>query len=79
MKRRTSFRYPSLQEIAEVLEIPADTVLQWVIEGRLVVTRQESQAIMMVDPPPSLKNQKAGKHLILTKKPANHKWLPLSS
>jgi hypothetical protein len=74
MTRFTTCLDPTLLEIGEVLGIQPDTVLQWIIEGRLLVTRQDSQAKLLAGPHRSLKNQKAGKLLILTKKPINQKW-----
>jgi len=73
MTRYTTYLDPTLREIAEVLGIGPDTVLQWLIEGRLVVTRQDSQAMMMVDTHQTLKDHNAGKLLILTKKSAPRK------
>jgi hypothetical protein len=74
MTRDTTCLDPTLLEIGEVLGIQPDTVLQWIIEGRLVVTRQDFHAKLLAGPQRSLKNQKAGNLLILTKKPTNHKW-----
>jgi hypothetical protein len=72
--RKTTYLDPTLLEIAEVLGVQPDTVLQWLIEGRLVVTRQDSQAKMLVEAHQSLKSLKAGNLLILTKKTTNQKW-----
>jgi tRNA A37 threonylcarbamoyladenosine dehydratase len=69
--RYTTYLDPTLLEIAEVLGTQPDTVLQWLIEGRLVVTQQDSQTVMMVDSHQPLKNQRASNRLVLTKKSAN--------
>jgi predicted site-specific integrase-resolvase len=73
MTRHITYLDPTLLEIAEVLGTEPDTVLQWLIEGRLVVTRQDSQTVMMVDSHQPLKNRRANNRMILTKKSANQK------
>jgi hypothetical protein len=73
MTRRITYLDPTLLEIAEALGTQPDTVLRWLIEGSLVVTQQDSQTVMMVDPHQSLKNQMAKNLLSLTKKPTKQK------
>jgi len=73
MTRYITYLDPTLLEIAEVLGTQPDTVLQWLIEGRLVVTQQDSQTVMMVDSRQPLKNQMANNLMISTKKSANQK------
>ena len=78
MKRGYASQNPTLLEIADVLGVQADTVLKWIIEGRLMVALQGAQTIMMVDKNQSLKNRNAGEILILTKHLANQKWQAFS-
>ncbi len=78
MKRHYASQDPTLLEIAEVLGIQPEVVLEWIIEGRLLVAFQGSQTIMMVDYNQSLKNHNSGKILILTKQPSTQKWLTFS-
>ena len=78
MKRHCASQDPTLLEIAEVLGIQPEIVLEWIIEGRLLVALQGSQTIMMVDSNQSLKNHNSGKILILTKQPSTQKWLTFS-
>ncbi len=78
MKRHLASQDPTLLEIAEVLGIQPESVLEWIIEGRLLVAFQDSKTIMMVDSNQSLKNRNSGKILILTKQPSNQSWQTFS-
>ena len=78
MKRQYASQNPSLLEIAQVLGVQPDTVLKWIIEGRLMVALQGTQTIMMVDKNQTLKNHNSGKILILTKHLSNQKWQAFS-
>jgi hypothetical protein len=73
MTRHITYLDPTLLEIAEVLGTQPDTVLQWLIEGRLVLTRQDSKTVMIVDAHQLLKNQRTNNLLSLNKKPAKQK------
>jgi hypothetical protein len=78
MKRSYASHHPTLIEIADVFGVPADTVLKWIIEGRLLVALQGAQTIMMVDKNQSPKNPIFRKILILTKNLSNQKWQAFS-
>lgn len=78
MKRHYASHDQTILELAEVLGIQPDIVLQWIIEGRLLVALQDSQTIMMVDKNQTLKNPNSGKILILTKQPSNQRWRAFS-
>jgi hypothetical protein len=67
---------PTLYEIAKVLGMSHDTVLQWIIEGRLTLARQDAQTIMIVDPHQGLNHPNTRRFLILTKKAAKQKRRP---
>jgi hypothetical protein len=77
MKRHCASQDPTLLEIAEVLGIQPEIVLEWIIEGRLLVALQGSKTIMMLDSNQSLKNHNSGKILIMTKQPSQ-RWLAFS-
>lgn len=74
MKRNFASQHPTLPDIAQVLGIQPDTVLEWIIEGRLLIAWQGSQAIMTVDSNQAVKNQTPGRIIILAKRPPNHTW-----
>ncbi len=78
MKRPYASQNPTLLEIANVLAVQPDTVLKWIIEGRLMVALQGAQTIMMVDKNQTLKNHNSGEILILTKHLSNQKWQAFS-
>ena len=78
MKRQYASQNPTLLEIAQVLGVQPDTVLKWIIEGRLVVALQGAQTVMMVDKNQTLRNRNSGEILILTKHPSNQKWQAFS-
>ena len=78
MKRQYASQNPTLLEIAQVLGVQPDTVLKWIIEGRLVVALQGAQTVMMVDKNQTLKNRNSGEILILTKHLSNQKWQSFS-
>jgi hypothetical protein len=78
MKRSYASQNPTLLEIADVLGVQADTVLKWIIEGRLMVALQGAQTIMMVDKNQSMRNKNSGEILILTKNLCNQKWQAFS-
>jgi hypothetical protein len=78
MMRQHAFQHPTLLEIANALGITPDTVLEWIIEGRVTVALQGAQVILMVDKNQSLKNCRSGNVLILTKHLSNQKWRKFS-
>jgi hypothetical protein len=78
MKRHCASQNPTILEIAQVLEIQPDTVLKWIIDGRMQVALQGPRTIVMVDENQTLKNHNSGKILILTKQLSNQRWLAFS-
>jgi hypothetical protein len=74
MTRHITAQPPTFDEIAQILGIHSDMVLQWIIEGKLLVAMQGSQTIMRLDSGLAVKNQTAGGIIILTKKPPNKNW-----
>lgn len=78
MKRGYASKNPTLLEIADVLGVQPDTVLKWIIEGKLMVALQGAQTIMMVDKNQALKNRDSSEILILTKLLSNQKWKAFS-
>jgi hypothetical protein len=78
MKRQYASPNPTLLEIAQVLEVQPDTVLKWIIEGRLMVAFQGAQTIMMLDKNQALKYRNSGEILILTKHFSNQNWQAFS-
>jgi phage antirepressor YoqD-like protein len=74
MKRHYASQDPTLLEIAEVLGIQPEEVLEWTIEGRLLIDLKGSKNIMMLDSNQSLKKHNSGKILILTKQPSTQNW-----
>jgi hypothetical protein len=78
MRRSFASQNPTLLEIADVLGVQADTVLKWIIDGKLMVALQGAQTIMMVDKNQSLKTSNSGEILILTKNLSNQKWQAFS-
>jgi predicted site-specific integrase-resolvase len=78
MKRGYASKNPTLLEIADVLGVQPDTVLKWIIEGKLMVALQGAQTIMTVDKNQALKNSNSGEILILTKLLSNQKWKAFS-
>jgi hypothetical protein len=77
-KRHCDSQDPTLLEIAEVLGIQPEEVLEWTIEGRLLIDLKGSKKIMLLDSNQSLKNHNSGKILILTRQPSTQKWLTFS-
>lgn len=67
-----------LLEIAAVLGVPPDTVLQWIIEEKLLVALQGSQTILLVDAHQTLHRHNSGRLLILSKQPASQSWRTFS-
>jgi hypothetical protein len=78
MKRQYASQNPTILEIAHVLGVQPDTVLKWILEGKLMVALQGAKTIMMVDKNQTLKNHNNGKILILTKHLSNRKWQAFS-
>lgn len=78
MKQGITCLDPTLLEVAEVLGIPPDTALQWIIEGRLAVVRRDAPARIIVELQQPLPGRQAGKLLILTKKNPHQKWQALA-
>jgi hypothetical protein len=78
MKRHCASKDPTLLEIAGVLGIQPEEVLEWVIDGKLRVAFPSSKKIMRLDSNQSLKNHDSSKILILTKQPSTQKWLTFS-
>ena len=74
MKRKNASQPPTLKEIATALGISPDTVLQWIIEGRLMIALQGSEAILMVAKNQPLKNRHSGDILILTRQLSKRQW-----
>ena len=78
MKRQHASQHPTLLEIANALGITPDTVLEWIIAGRVTVALQGAQVILMVNKNQSLKNCRSSNVLILTKNLSNQKWQKFS-
>jgi hypothetical protein len=78
MRRHYASQNPTLLEIAHVLAIQPDTVLKWIIEGKLMVALQGSQTIIMLDKNQTLQHCKPGEILILTKHLSNSTWQSFS-
>jgi hypothetical protein len=78
MKRQFASQDPTLLEIAKVLGIQPDTVLQWIIEGRVLVAMQGPRTKIMVDSDQTYQDQTPGKVMILIKQPPTQKWRTFS-
>jgi hypothetical protein len=73
MKRQTTGLDPTLLEVAEILGIEPDQALHWIIEGRLLVTRQDTQTVIMLESHRQRRSPREGNLLIFKKKPGNRK------
>ncbi len=78
MKQYYAAQDRTLVEIADVLGIQPDIVLEWIIEGRLLVAFQGDRTLLLVDRNNTLKDRNSGKVLILSNQICSERWFAFS-